>query len=70
MRDCMAAVDTGRGRGAIQLAVCRGTISERIDFEDKHGRCVMLTGIPHQSCFELKVYLQGQAFDNAWCAHY
>ena len=64
IRDCMAAMDIGRGRGAIQLAVCRGKVSDGINFKDKHGRCVVLTGIPYPCLAELTVELQKQAFDD------
>ena len=60
----MDTVDTGGGRGAILLAVCRGKVSEGINFKDKHGRCVVLTGIPYPCLAELTVELQKQAFDD------
>lgn len=33
--------------GAVFFGVCRGKVSEGIDFSDKAGRAVILTGIPY-----------------------
>lgn len=33
--------------GAILMGVCRGRISEGLDFSDKAARCVMIIGIPY-----------------------
>lgn len=51
-------VDGNPLRGAILLAVCRGKISEGIDFADQHGRCVMVTGIPYANHTDLFVRLK------------
>ncbi|KAG5499419.1 hypothetical protein JKF63_07982 [Porcisia hertigi] len=51
-------VDMSPHRGAILLAVCRGKISEGIDFADHHGRCVMVTGIPYANHTDLFVRLK------------
>lgn len=50
-------VDTTRG-GAILLAVCRGKISEGVNFSDHHGRCVMVTGIPYANHGDLYIRLK------------
>lgn len=47
-----------RGGGAILLAVCRGKISEGVNFSDRHGRCVVVTGIPYPNCADLFVRLK------------
>ncbi|CUI12354.1 DEAD/DEAH box RNA helicase, putative [Bodo saltans] len=49
----------GRG-GALLFAVCRGKISEGVDFSDKHGRCVMVVGIPYANQGDLFVRLKRQ----------
>ena len=41
------AVTLAAKGGAIFFAVCRGKVLEGIDFADKAGRAVILTGIPH-----------------------
>ena len=41
------AVTLAAKGGAIFFAVCRGKVSEGIDFADKAGRAVILTGIPY-----------------------
>lgn len=51
-------VDNAPSRGAILLAVCRGKISEGIDFADHHGRCVVVAGIPFANHTDLFVRLK------------
>lgn len=34
-------------RGALFFAVCRGKVSEGLDFADKNGRAVIVTGLPY-----------------------
>ncbi|KAK7200228.1 helicase [Novymonas esmeraldas] len=53
-----AEVDASPLRGAVLLAVCRGKISEGIDFADNHGRCVVVTGIPYANHTDLFVRLK------------
>ena len=36
-----------RGTGAVLFAVCRGKVSEGIDFADERGRAVLITGLPY-----------------------
>lgn len=33
--------------GAILMGVCRGRISEGLDFSDNAARCVIMVGIPY-----------------------
>ena len=34
-------------KGAVMFAVCRGKISEGLDFSDDAARCVVLIGVPY-----------------------
>ena len=45
-------------RGAVLFAVCRGKVSEGVDFADRHGRCVLVTGIPFANHSDLFVRLK------------
>ena len=54
----------GGGRnGAAFFAVCRGKVSEGIDFADKAGRCVVLTGIPYAPKADAKVRIKRSFLD-------
>lgn len=44
--------------GAIFLAVCRGKVSEGVDFADGRGRAVIVTGIPFANSKDPKVRFQ------------
>ena len=55
MAKFVAKVDQPGGRGAMLLAVCRGKVAEGIDFADRHGRAVVLTGIPYPSLMDEQV---------------
>jgi Rad3-related DNA helicase len=43
------------GSGACFMAVCRGKLSEGIDFSDRDARAVVVTGIPYPSVRDAKV---------------
>lgn len=47
--------DTPRLNGAVLLAVCRGKVSEGIDFADDAARAVLVVGIPFPAFKDLKV---------------
>lgn len=49
--------------GSILLAVCRGKVSEGIDFSDEYGRAVVITGLPYPSAFDPKVVLKREYCD-------
>jgi len=70
MRDEMAKfvakVDQPNGRGAMLLAVCRGKVAEGIDFADRHGRAVVLTGIPYPSVMDEQVKLKKEYMDRVY----
>ena len=65
--DFNEALDAPRapGRnGAAFFAVCRGKVSEGIDFADKAGRAVILTGIPYAPKADAKVRIKRSFLDN------
>ena len=41
------AIFNSEPHGAILMGVCRGRISEGLDFSDNAARCVILVGIPY-----------------------
>ena len=43
-------------RGAIFFAVCRGKVSEGLDFSDRAGRAVVITGLPYPMREDPKVW--------------
>ena len=43
------------GNGAVFFAVCRGKVSEGLDFSDRAGRGVVITGIPYAMKNDAKV---------------
>lgn len=44
--DFKSKLDNPAFRGAAFFAVCRGKVSEGLDFSDRAGRAVIVTGIP------------------------
>lgn len=50
--------------GACFLAVCRGKVSEGIDFADADARAVVITGIPFPSVYDPKVSLKKKFLDS------
>jgi regulator of telomere elongation helicase 1 len=55
---------TGSG-GAVFFAVCRGKVSEGLDFADDNGRAVVVTGIPYAAAKDAKVLLKRAYQDRA-----
>ena len=49
--------------GAIMLAVCRGKVSEGLDFADANGRAVIITGLPYPALHEPKVRIKREYLD-------
>jgi regulator of telomere elongation helicase 1 len=58
IRAFQEAADRAPGNGALLFAVCRGKVSEGVDFSDNHGRCVVVTGIPYANHSDLFVRLK------------
>ncbi|XP_056017158.1 regulator of telomere elongation helicase 1-like isoform X2 [Ostrea edulis] len=51
--------------GAIFVAVCRGKVSEGLDFADNNGRAVIITGLPFPPRMDPKVVLKMQFLDES-----
>lgn len=49
--------------GSILLAVCRGKVSEGIDFSDEYGRAVVITGLPYPSAYDPRIILKREFAD-------
>ena len=49
--------------GASFFAVCRGKVSEGLDFADKAGRAVIITGIPFAMAMDPKARADAQSVD-------
>ena len=45
------------------MGVCRGRLSEGLDFKDRKGRCVIIVGIPYPNAFDPKIILKKQFLD-------
>uniref|UniRef100_A0A034W2S9 Regulator of telomere elongation helicase 1 homolog n=2 Tax=Bactrocera dorsalis TaxID=27457 RepID=A0A034W2S9_BACDO len=45
-------------KGAVFMAVCRGKVSEGLDFADRNGRAVIITGLPFPPLKDPKVILK------------
>lgn len=45
-------------KGAIFMAVCRGKVSEGLDFADQNGRAVIITGLPFPPFKDPKIILK------------
>jgi hypothetical protein len=54
-----------RGDGAVFMGVCRGKMSEGMDFADANGRAVIITGLP----FPPKNVSGGGRGGSVGCAH-
>ena len=52
------------GRKAVLLAVCRGKVSEGINFADDYARCIMLIGVPYPSTVDLCINLKRKYQDD------
>ena len=50
-------------KGAVFFAVCRGKVSEGLDFANKNGRVVVITGLPYPPKMDAKVELKMQFLD-------
>uniref|UniRef100_A0A914XD34 DNA helicase n=2 Tax=Plectus sambesii TaxID=2011161 RepID=A0A914XD34_9BILA len=56
------------GKGGMMLAVCRGKMSEGIDFADSHCRAVVIIGIPYPPLMDARVCLKKNYLNELRCA--
>lgn len=54
---------TDKTDGAILMGVCRGRISEGLDFSDNAARCVIVVGIPYPQMTDPRVILKKDYLD-------
>jgi regulator of telomere elongation helicase 1 len=59
-REVLAGFQRNAADGAALLAVCRGKLSEGLDFTDDLARCVSIVGIPFPNSSDFKVNLKKQ----------
>jgi regulator of telomere elongation helicase 1 len=52
-----------RYNGAVLMGVCRGKISEGMDFSDRAARCVIVVGVPYAQMSDPKVVLKKDYLD-------
>ncbi|KAK4535005.1 hypothetical protein CDCA_CDCA03G1030 [Cyanidium caldarium] len=64
LREFYAAVDAEGSGGALLLAVCRGKISEGINFADQYARAVIVVGVPYPNTQDLFIQLKKQYNDD------
>jgi len=50
--------------GAVFFAVCRGKVSEGLDFSDENGRAVVITGLPFPSLTDPKIQQKRSYLDH------
>ncbi|XP_075261001.1 regulator of telomere elongation helicase 1 homolog isoform X1 [Convolutriloba macropyga] len=55
-------------KGAAFFAVCRGKVSEGLDFADINGRAVIITGLPYPPQFDPRVKLKMEYLDTVTSA--
>lgn len=63
MEDFYTKVNDPALNGAVFVAVCRGKVSEGLDFADTNGRAVIITGLPFPPRHDPKVVLKMKFLD-------
>ncbi|GER44162.1 regulator of telomere elongation helicase [Striga asiatica] len=63
IEDYMTKLKDTCSSGAIFFAVCRGKVSEGLDFADHAGRAVIVTGLPFATMTDAKVRLKREFLD-------
>ena len=51
-------IDVAKDRAAILVGVCRGRLSEGLDFKDRKARAVIIVGIPYPNATEPRILLK------------
>ncbi|XP_031498031.1 regulator of telomere elongation helicase 1 homolog isoform X2 [Nymphaea colorata] len=64
IEDYKAKLNNNSASGAVFFAVCRGKVSEGLDFADNAGRAVIITGIPYAMRSDAKVRLKREYLDS------
>ncbi|KAJ7524999.1 hypothetical protein O6H91_17G031600 [Diphasiastrum complanatum] len=62
--DFLSKLNDSTSSGAVFFAVCRGKVSEGLDFSDRAGRAVVITGMPFAMKTDPKVRLKRQYLDD------
>ena len=63
MVDYYAKIQDPSYKGAIFMGVCRGKVSEGLDFADINGRAVFITGLPYPPLKDPKIILKKRYLD-------
>ncbi|XP_015867293.3 regulator of telomere elongation helicase 1 homolog isoform X1 [Ziziphus jujuba] len=63
IEDYMTKLKDTSTSGAVFFAVCRGKVSEGLDFADHAGRAVVITGLPYATMTDPKVRLKREYLD-------
>ncbi|XP_020235482.1 regulator of telomere elongation helicase 1 homolog [Cajanus cajan] len=63
IKDYMTKLNDTSVSGAVFFAVCRGKVSEGLDFADHAGRAVVITGLPFATSNDPKVRLKREYLD-------
>nr|GFA59642.1 regulator of telomere elongation helicase 1 isoform X1 [Tanacetum cinerariifolium] len=63
IEDYMTKLRDTSSKGAVFFAVCRGKVSEGLDFADNAGRAVIVTGIPFALWNDPKIRLKREFLD-------
>lgn len=63
MTEYYSTISDKNSNGAVFMGVCRGKISEGLDFADENGRTVIMIGLPYPPLLDPKVVLKKKYMD-------
>lgn len=63
MTEYYARIKDPNFKGAIFMGVCRGKVSEGLDFADINGRAVLIIGLPYPPLKDPRIVLKKQYLD-------